>query len=164
MALKAHFAWNLPHASEKLDKATITKGQRHNNIRLLDATSLCVDARKHESSQSESAETKGSRVGKFSVLVGFPQSWVQRAASGSRKTSVDSRDVMVIEITGMNTIGTIDTIRLLFDGGGSRRDLSVLGGHCDDKIPKLHREALSWYNTVGTNGAAAQIQNRAELN
>lgn len=63
---------NVPHASEQLNKTTITKGERDDNIGGRDASSVHVDTGQDKGGQGKGRKTQGSRVGELAVLIGPP--------------------------------------------------------------------------------------------
>lgn len=75
-------ARNIPHASKQLNKATIAKSERNDNVGSLDASSVHVDTRQDERGQGESRETQRSRVGELAVLVGPPSTGLEGTTKG----------------------------------------------------------------------------------
>ena len=56
-----------PHAGEQLHQASIAECNAHDEIRRSQTAGAHVDQTKHKGRQGESAQSKGRRVGKFSV-------------------------------------------------------------------------------------------------
>ena len=59
--------FHVPHASKKLNKTTISKSKRNDNVRSRNAPRFHVDQRQNKSGESESREAKRRRVGELAV-------------------------------------------------------------------------------------------------
>ena len=59
---------DLPHASEKLNKTSIAKSQRDDDIVLFETTSTQVDQTQDESGQGKGGETERGGIGEFAIL------------------------------------------------------------------------------------------------
>lgn len=70
---------DVPHAGEELDETSVSEGEGDGDVGRSDAASVEVDARKDEGREGESRKTQWRWVGELSVLVGLPQSGLERA-------------------------------------------------------------------------------------
>lgn len=59
---------NSPHASEKLNKTTVTESQGDDDVGGMDTSSSQVDQAEDEGGQGEGAQTQRSRVGEFAAF------------------------------------------------------------------------------------------------
>ncbi len=75
-------AVNIPHASKKLYKTTISECKCDDNIRHSDIESAEVDQAQNESSQCESAQTERSWIGEFTVLDSLVQTRLEFTSEG----------------------------------------------------------------------------------
>jgi hypothetical protein len=56
----------IPHSCEQLDETSIPKGKGNDNVGLCNTSGTNIDQGEDKSSQGESTETEGSRIGEFS--------------------------------------------------------------------------------------------------
>lgn len=75
---------DIPHASEKLDKTTVSEGEGNGNVGSGDTASLQVDARQDKGGEGESTETERGRVGELAALDGPVETGLELTTEGRK--------------------------------------------------------------------------------
>ena len=138
---------NIPHASQQLHQASISKGQTDHEVGSAQPPCSHVDQTQDEGSQGESAQAQGRRVGNIAVLDLLVETRLELTSEGRQALfatgGVDMSERTVAEasggfgglvfVVGHSTVGRAVPVGFFVKGlGGVAGEVGVgIGGHCD---------------------------------